>query len=551
MPVQQDRPRLHGRGAELLLAVGALAFTAVLFGLTEGALRLTGIGAPDASHSSRLKYQQIYLPILQPGLLADGTEILHTVDHRLPYQWIHRQKPADGLRVFTLGGSATAGLGFSPNVTFAHNLEQMLHLAHPDRSIEVMNLGIVALSSRQVKYLVAEVCRDYDPDLLIVYSGNNEFLEVHALKYAESEQTWHTPLSDALMETNLFRIVDRLLRGPPRAPSPAEQQTSHEDLRLTQDEIIQRVELTEEELQDVIDAYEKNFEEMAQSASEFDRSILLVTVASNWKWRGRSDLPDSWIRDLVDNEEFDDGELLLRARSAIDEELGRESRNERHDWLFRRAIVAEKLGDYTQARRDYREAMNVDPHLRRALDVMNQRLKRVAQRHGIPSVDLVESLSQRAEHGIVGFDEFYDYVHFTPRGALLAAHSVYDAILRNEILPDTGVLDLETHTQQELRRLAGLREDPFAVDQWLGFGFDPAAIADRDLWKYDRLLSELDRRTEARPADLQALVFRGNAQSFRIGGAAAAERDYRAALAVSDDAVIRENLERLLSNRRL
>ena len=43
----------------------------VLLLVLEGLLRLTGLGEVDAAHASRLKYQQIYLPILVPDERAD------------------------------------------------------------------------------------------------------------------------------------------------------------------------------------------------------------------------------------------------------------------------------------------------------------------------------------------------------------------------------------------------------------------------------------------------------------------------------------------------
>jgi hypothetical protein len=50
---------------------------------------------------------------------------------------------------------------------------------------------------------------------------------------------------------------------------------------------------------------------------------------------------------------------------------------------------------------------------------------------------------------------------------------------------------------------------------------------------------------------LRALVYRGNARYFRIDGAEAAERDYRAALAADEhNPVIRANLSRLLAEGR-
>jgi hypothetical protein len=89
------------------------------------------------------------------------------------------------------------------------------------------------------------------------------------------------------------------------------------------------------------------------------------------------------------------------------------------------------------------------------------------------------------------------------------------------------------------------------VEEWLGFGFDPAGIHDRDLWKYDRLLEALDRRLAEDPRDLAALVYRGNAHYFRRDGGPEAARDWRAALALApDDPAIRANLARLVAESR-
>ncbi len=90
------------------------------------------------------------------------------------------------------------------------------------------------------------------------------------------------------------------------------------------------------------------------------------------------------------------------------------------------------------------------------------------------------------------------------------------------------------------------------VEAWVGFSFDKALVWDRDLWKYEGMLRDLDRRLQANPRDLEALVYRGNGRSFQLGGAAAAARDYKKALTLAperDD--IRANLERLVAAGRL
>lgn len=534
--------------ANLLLLVASTAVALVSLALVEGVLRLVHVGAPDASRASRLKYQQIQLPILEPGERADGSPVLRSADPRLPRQSLLRVKPANGLRVATFGGSATAGLGFSPNVTFARELERMLARAYPERHVEVINLGVVALASRQVGLLVADVARRYEPDLLVVYSGNNEFLEIHADKYASAHANPLSRAGDLLRKLNLYRALQRAVRGPPRTPSLADQDFSHEDLQLTQDAIIREIETTPAEIARTVDEYEANIDEMVEVARATRTPLLLMTVASNWRWRGRSDLPEDWLAELLGGEAASSPEAWSRARALLDGRVKAAAAGERHEWLYKRAVVAEAMGDLPGARADYRAAMNADPHLRRALDVMADRVRRVGERRGVPVFDVIPYLAQHSEDGIVGFDVFYDYVHFTPRGALLVAAGTFQAALESGLLPPAPRLSSDAYLREREARLAALSQDPLDVGEWMGFGAEPGRIHDRDLWKYDRFLKQLDERLAERPDDVLSLVYRGNARFFELGGAAGAERDYRAALALAPGrSEIQANLEKLLA----
>ena len=52
----------------------------------------------------------------------------------------------------------------------------MLPKADPSRKWEVINAGAISYASYRIKGLMAELAR-YEPDLFIVYTGENEFLE--------------------------------------------------------------------------------------------------------------------------------------------------------------------------------------------------------------------------------------------------------------------------------------------------------------------------------------------------------------------------------------
>jgi tetratricopeptide (TPR) repeat protein len=340
------------------------------------------------------------------------------------------------------------------------------------------------------------------------------------------------------------------MRGAPRVPSQAEQDFSSEDLRLTQSEIVRDVHVSPEEIEEVIDAYEANLESMVDAATAAGARIVLMTVASNWKWRGRQDLPEGWAAEVLGEPPPPGAEGFRRVRSALDAALREAGPAERSELLFRRAVAAEALGDFDAARDDYRNAMNEDPHLRRALDAMNERVRAVAARRGVPLLDVVALLESEAPHGIVGFEDFYDYVHFTPRGDVLVASALRDLITRLG-LADAPDFDGDAYRRDRVATLDALEEDPVAIDDWMGFGSDRSRIADRDLWKYERMVSALGERVEANPGDARAHAYLGNAAYFRIDGAAEAEREYRAALALApDDRDVQANLDQLRAEAR-
>ena len=196
--------------------------------------------------------------------------------------------------------------------------------------------------------------------------------------------------------------------------------------------------------------------------------------------------------------------------------------------------------------------MNHDPHLRRALDAFADRVRIVGEQENVPVMNTIEYLSRHAESGIVGFGEFYDYVHFTPRGVVLVATEIFRRLRDKGILDPAPGFDLESHLKKRLDRLANLEHDPLEVAEWLGIGFDTETISDRDLWKYDRVVADLDSRIELDPSDSDSLIYRANAHYFELDGAAEAKRLYEAALALtSNREPIQANLRRLTSERKL
>ncbi|MDZ7343888.1 MAG: hypothetical protein ONA90_05180, partial [candidate division KSB1 bacterium] len=83
-------------------------------------------------------------------------------------------KPTNGYRVICLGESSMAGFPYNKNATMPGILRTYLQMLFPDREIEVVNLGIAAVNSFAVRDLMSAVIA-LDPDLVLIYTGHNEF----------------------------------------------------------------------------------------------------------------------------------------------------------------------------------------------------------------------------------------------------------------------------------------------------------------------------------------------------------------------------------------
>ena len=165
-PEEQVRPR---NGLRPLLAKLALVVVApiVFFVLLEAGLRIGGYG----------RDVRFFIPDSAPGVYRTNprfTELFFPASFGLkPVNFrIARHKPPGTVRVFVLGESAAMGVP-EPAFALAPQLQSQLRAMRPDAKVEVYNLGITAINS----YAIVEIARqavDFEPDLFVVYMGNNE-----------------------------------------------------------------------------------------------------------------------------------------------------------------------------------------------------------------------------------------------------------------------------------------------------------------------------------------------------------------------------------------
>ena len=129
------------------------------------------------------------------------------------------EKPANGLRVFVVGESSAAGYPYPPAYAFGAWLERRLQADLPDLSVEVVNAAVAGYSSRRALVALREVA-GYQPDVVIVYSGHNEWAERRYYSRLIEMNPWLFRLRERFFSTRLFALTSHWLS--PRRESSRE-----------------------------------------------------------------------------------------------------------------------------------------------------------------------------------------------------------------------------------------------------------------------------------------------------------------------------------------
>jgi lysophospholipase L1-like esterase len=85
-------------------------------------------------------------------------------------------KPDRTVRAFITGGSTAFGLGVAQKMTIAYQLEQMLNsdVSGNGTQYQVINTAFPAWASTQEKLMIQQYLVDMHPDVIIMFSGNND-----------------------------------------------------------------------------------------------------------------------------------------------------------------------------------------------------------------------------------------------------------------------------------------------------------------------------------------------------------------------------------------
>lgn len=350
------------------------------------------------------------------------------------------EKSPQTYRIFVLGASAAQGVP-DEHYNFGRILEVMLENEYSPTNFEVINVAMTAINSHAV-YQIAKSCAKLEPDLMIVYLGNNEVVGPYGAG------TIFAPLSPSLgmIRANAAMTTTKtgqLLQTMSYALGHGNIPQSWGGMEMFLGE---QVRPEADALSAVYSHFEQNLRDICTVGIKAGVKVIVSNVGCNLKDSApfaslhREGLTNS--EKQAWEEHYQEGmahETAEELEAAIASYLSAEEIDDTFaDLQFRLGRCCWDLGNFQEAKTRYLKAREYDTLRFRADTTINQVIESVAkgrEPQGVFFVDTVKALEASSPHDTPGKELFYEHVHYRFEGNYILAKTTLEQVKKT--LPDT------------------------------------------------------------------------------------------------------------------
>lgn len=373
------------RRRKFLFAAAAFAIACLAVVAVEGGLRLFGIGG--------------YAPVLRDvGEAPRGHVVVSDATGAASYFYANKSKPggifestfhqpkhAGVFRVFWLGESAAKGFPQPPCLAASAFFEAMLNDLWPERKFEVINLACTAVASFPIRGILDEALK-YDPDLVVVYCGNNEFFGAYGVAslHRSGDSVGAMKFQRWMRSLALTQAFDRLTAHVESTPDKTLMERMMTDVNIGPEDARR---------QSAARNLRENLCAMVRACQ--GRGVPIVVCSSPVNERDLAPLGDS-----------------TSARAAYENALAL-SGNARH----------------AEAATAFRQAVDLDVMPWRATSKSNDAIRTAARDYDALFCDLVAAFRKASPGGSIGWELMDDHVHPSLRGQDLVARTVLEMLV--------------------------------------------------------------------------------------------------------------------------
>ena len=345
-------------------------------------------------------------------------------------------RPERAVRVLFAGASTVQGYPHPRRLAAASYMQTMLRRVWPNRPVEVINAGITSVASFAVARTV-EDAMELRPDLVVVYTGHNEFYGVYgatALREGGSSVRakrlyygilrWRLAALARYLagwivspQTPDISLLEALSRAGGVGPDDPRREVARRNLRDNLTHIVRFCRWRG--IPVVLCTLVSN---EAGFAPDSSTAFVPLSPEKKARWRDLVSRAGALLQEAGEG----DGNAAKRAMIYLDEAA---AEFDRHALLqYFRGQALDRVGDESGARQAFSLARDLDTVPLRALGTFNPVVRQVAQSEGALLADVETVFIREAPARGPGWDLLSDHVHPSATGQVLLARAIVRAL---------------------------------------------------------------------------------------------------------------------------
>lgn len=340
-------------------------------------------------------------------------------------------------RIVCLGGSTVQGRPYSIETSFTTWLELSLNAADSSRHWEVINCGGVSYASYRLLPILKEML-EHQTDLLILYTGHNEFLEDRT--YATIRQTpdFLARAIGSLTRLRSLQLSHRLFcgsTGSATEPTKKDRLPTEVDALLDYRGGLVGYHRDLDERASIVRHFEYNLRQMVRLAQAAGIPVVLVDPAVNMR-----DCPPFKIEDSTGISAAElaicaghvaNGEAAINTNreQAVEAFCQAVAINPQHAGLhYQLGLLYAELGRFDEARHHLQAAIEEDVCPLRIIAPLREMIRKLSRENDCQLLDVRQHFESLSPGGIPGDNLFLDHVHPTFHGHQLIAEQIVMAL---------------------------------------------------------------------------------------------------------------------------
>lgn len=464
----------------------------------------------------------ILSPIIVFGLLEFGTrpfwaKRVETYFDQQTYAVLGKpvpKKAPDEYRVFIYGSSAAYGFPVADRFSIAAWLRKSFPLLLKDKKVKVMNCAWPGKASHHVLQGARSVMK-YQPDLFIIYSGNNEALPSNRI-YAD--MSIHRLKMDLYYGSTFYRYIalrfDRLRKHLTYGRSGYAEKQYREEVIASK--VYKTPAVPPDYYVRLVDRYRKNMKKILATAKRHHVKVLFMTVPTNI----HDYKPEMSIhRDGLSAEALASWEKAFKeghdaqTRGDYNIALSRYLEAEKidsdyADLQFNLGAVYEKLNSYARAKQAYFKAQDTDAMSTRAKTSINKTIRELASSSGSLLLDTVSLFESLSPYGIISSKLIYDNVHPTVEAQQIISDALLHVLFENDTIAPKNNWDWPAYENSK----ADPNNDEWKVDGSLNaYQYVLKGLAYWNQKRYPDAVDHLQKGLEMMPSFLESYAFLADA----------------------------------------